>query len=86
MHSYRTTRVESPSGSIMVIDQCLKTRKGDDTSEALQLKQMENMVSKRNFRNLKFMKHSDKERKLRKKISKNGAKESFKNELLAHIR
>lgn len=84
-HSYITT--VDIYGKPILGGNALKTRKGDDTSEALQLRQVNGMCSKVNVRSFKSMQHSAKDRKLLKKIKKQvKLDKSFNNDKVIHYK
>lgn len=84
-HSYITT--VDIYGKPILGGNALKTRKGDDNSEALQLRQANAMCSKVNVKNFKSMQHSVEDRKLLKKIRKQvKLDKSFNNERVLHYK
>lgn len=84
-HSYVTT--VDIYGKPILGGNALKTRKGDSTSEALQLRQANAMCSKINVRNFESMQHSTQDRKLLKNIRKKvKLDKSFRNEKVLHYK
>lgn len=67
------------------VGQCLTNHKKEITSEGLHMKQLEDMSSIRDARNMEHMIHSGEDRLLRKKIIKEGANKNFANSLVAHV-
>lgn len=71
LHSYLIQGAyRAPDGTISEVEQCLKTRKDDPTTEQKHLDMLEFMTTKNDFRNKRFMKHSAKERKRVKHMKK----------------
>lgn len=82
LHSYLIEgQYRLPDGTITVVEQCLKTRKGDPSTEKKHLEMLEFMASKVDYRNKRFMKHSPRERK-KLKYRKKHLEIPFMNEVI----